>query len=137
LAPAGGDLLRADERRTTAPIEVETAHLHLAPVGPLPASAPAAAATPDTSHLSLAAAGGNLVSESERTVVPAATPDISGLSVAETGAPIETLQRDIAPLHPDTSGLALAPAGTELLTPEQRRQPQTAAPNIDHITLAP
>jgi hypothetical protein len=137
LAPAGEDLLRVEERRTTAPVNVETAHLNLAPVGPLPASAPAAAATPDISHLSLAAAGDNLLSESERAITPAITPDISGLSVTEAGAPIETLKSEITPLRPDTSGLELAPAGSDLLTPEQRQHPQTAAPNTDHITLAP
>lgn len=137
LAPAGQDLLREDERHTTAPVSVDTAYLSLAPIGPLPASPTVAAVVPDVSDLSLAATGGNLLEESERQAPPPITPDTSDLSLAEVGAPIETLKNNAAPLHPNINGLELAPAGSDLLTAEQRRHPQPVTPNTDHITLAP
>jgi hypothetical protein len=137
LTPAGGDLLRPEERSVAAVVVVETSHLNLAPVGPLSPTRAAPIATPDTGYLSLAAAGGNLLNESERETPPAIAPDISGLSVAEIGAPLETLKNELPPLQPDISGLQLAPAGSDLLTPEQRERPKPAAPKTDHIKLAP
>lgn len=137
LAPAGADLLQPEERRAVTAVAVDISHLSVAPVGPLPHVAAAPAAAPDTSYLSLAAAGGNLLQESERAAPPAIVPDTSDLSVAEIGAPIETLKSDVAPLHPDISGLNLAPAGSDLLTEEERKHVQPAAPNTDHITLVP
>lgn len=137
LAPAGGELLRADERAKVTTSVIETAHLSVAPVGPLPTSIAEPVAAPDTSHLSLTATGGNLVDESEREIIPGVAPDISDLSLAEVGAPIETLKNDATPLHPDTSGLTLTPAGSDLLTAAERNRPQPAAPKTDHLTLAP
>ncbi len=137
LAPVGEDLLRPNEHATVTAVVVATEHLSLAPVGPLPAIATPSTAAPDISQLSLASAGGNLLEESERTIVAAITPDIAGLSLAEAGAPLETLKSEAAPLHPDTSGLQLAPVGSDMLTPEQRRHPQSPPPNTDHIKLAP
>lgn len=137
LAPAGGELLRAEERHPIAAVSVETAHLSLAPVGSLPNMEVIPVAAPDTSYLSLAAAEGNLLNESEREIVAIIAPDISDLSLAEVGAPIETLKNDEPPLNPDTSGLTLTPAGTDLLTSAERHHPQPAAPKTDHITLAP
>ncbi len=137
LAPAGGDLLRADERSTTTAAVIATAHLSVAPIGPFPHLETPPVAAPDISHLSLAAADGNLVHESEREVVAAIAPDISDLSVAEVGAPIETLKNSAPELHPDISGLTLTPAGSDLLTAAERDHAQPAPPQTDHITLAP
>ncbi len=137
LTPMKGDLLRPEERHTTTPAVVETEHLSLAPVGPLPTLAPTPVSLPDIGHLSLAATGGNLLAESERETPPIIAPDISDLSVAEVGAPIEMLKNAAEPLHPDISGLTLTPAGSDVLTPEERKHPQPSAPNTDHITLAP
>ncbi len=137
LAPAGGELLRPEEHRTVAAVAVDTSHLSLAPVGPLPTLAPAAAVQPDLSHLSLAPAGGLLLSEAEREKPPISAPDIGDLSVAEVGAPIDTLKSERAPVNPDISGLQLAPAGADLLRPEERARPPIAPPATDHITLAP
>lgn len=137
LAPAGGELLRPEEHRTVAAIAVDTSHLSLAPVGPLPTLAPAAAVQPDLSHLSLAPAGGLLLSEAEREKPPISAPDVGDFSMAEVGAPIDTLKSELAPVNPDISGLQLAPAGTDLLRPEERARPPIAPPATDHITLAP
>ena len=137
LAPVGENLLRPDERTTATPVAVDISYLSVAPAGPLPHIAAAPTAAPDTSNLSLAAAGGNLLQESERIAVPAIVPDTGDLTVAELGAPIETLKNEAAPLHPDISGLNLAPAGSDLLKAEERKHVQPAAPNTDHITLAP
>ncbi len=136
LAPAG-NLLRPEERHHVEVTNVNTAHLSVAPLGPLPAAVQPDAVAPDIGHLSLAPSGGNLIDEAELPIVPGIVPDTSDLSVAPVGAPIETLKEKVTLLNPDTSGLALTPAGGDLLTEAERHRPAPAAPNTDHIQLEP
>lgn len=137
LAPAGSDLLRPHERRPDVAAAVAIDHLSLAPVGPFPVAATSAATpAPDIAHLSVAAAGTELLSAEEREQPPVAAPDISELTIAAVGATLETLRDERPALHPDISQLSLAPAGTELLSPEQRAKIPVPAPDTDHIKLA-
>ena len=136
LAPAGADLLQPSERAAVITAAIDVGGLELAPQSPLPTIASAPAHAPDTSYLTLAAVGADVLSAEERQHVPVATPDISELSLAPAGELLETLRSAAAPLSPDTSALSLAPAGTELLTAEQRNKPAPAAPSTDHLTLA-
>jgi hypothetical protein len=136
LAPAGGELLAAHERRVVEPVVVETRHIKLvstfmAPPEPERAPPPP---PPDTSHISVAAAGAELLPErrdeppppppdtSAITLAPAgqtlgpeapplavAVPDTSAITLAPPGAPLEELRPQRAPLDPDTSALQLAP----------------------------
>lgn len=136
LAPAGGDLLQPAERQPAVTANIDISALQLAPPAPLPSPAAPAVAIPDTSHLTLAAAGGDLLSAAEKQHPPLAVPANDDLSLAPPGALLETLHTAAEPIAPDISALSLAPAGTELLTPEQRNRPAPAAPNTDHIKLA-
>jgi hypothetical protein len=136
LAPVGADVLQASERQHNATPNIDTSALQLAPLGPLPAVAPAPTVAPDTSYLSLAAVGGELLSAAEKQHPPVAIPNISDLTLAPAGTPLETLRSEVPPLQPDLNGLSLAPPGAELLTAEQRKKPVPAAPNTDHLTLA-
>ncbi|MDB6060637.1 MAG: hypothetical protein JWM78_740 [Verrucomicrobiaceae bacterium] len=136
LAPAGTDLLKPDERRQIVASVIDTTTLQLAPQSPLPAVEAAHVIAPDVSGLSLAAAGGELLSAQEREQPPIAIPDVSDLTLAPAGTILETLHESVEPVEPDISALSLAPAGTELLTPEQRETAAPPAPNTDHLTLA-
>jgi len=124
------------------------------------AAAARPAAAPAASALSLAPAGAEVLTATERQRAPLAEIDTSHLSLAPPGAdredapqlpaidttpvdwtlappgsPLETLATAAAALDPDTSGLSLAPAGTELLSEAQRRREQPPAPATDHLTL--
>lgn len=135
LAPAGTDLLRPDERHTAPTASIDTSYLNVMPLEPFPAAEHAPVSVPDTSYLTLAAAGDNLLSENERSVPPIAIPDIGDLSIAELGAPLETLKNEAAEIHPQIDGLSLAPAGSELLNEDERKHETATAPNTDHIHL--
>jgi hypothetical protein len=136
LAPAGSDVLQTAERAQPVAADIDTSALQLLPQSPLPAVAHVQVSAPDVSHLSVAAAGSDLLSEAEKQHPPFAVPDVSDLTLAPVGAALETLPTFAAPVQPDTSALSLAPAGSELLTAEQRSKPAAAAPRTDHLTLA-
>lgn len=136
LAPVGSDVLQASERLQPAAVVIDTSELQVLPPAPLPSAAPIAVATPDISNLSLAPAGGDLLSAAEKQHPPVVTPEIGDLSLAPAGALLETLHTAAAAIQPDLSGLSLAPPGTDLLTAEQRAKPTTSAPNTDHLKLA-
>lgn len=136
VAAAGTDLLRADERRTDQVQPVDTSHLSVAALGPLPPQQNAVIAQiPDIGHLSLAAAGVDLLNNDER-ARPLTTINTPDLSLAPAGATIETLATAVQSVQPEISHLSLAPAGTELLTDEQKHRPRIAAPDTTYIQLA-
>lgn len=135
LAPAGSDVLQPSERAQPVTVTIDTSELQVLPPGPLPASAPLAVATPDTSNLALAPVGGDLLSAAEKQHPPVVTPAIDDLTLAPAGALLETLHTATATIEPDLSGLSLAPPGTDLLTAEQRAKPTPKAPNTDHLKL--
>jgi hypothetical protein len=97
----------------------------------------AAATTPapDTGHLSVAAAGADLLTAAERERPPAPQPDIGDLTLAPAGSPLETLRAPAPARAPDTSALSLAPAGSPVLDEEQRRKPAPPAPATDHLRV--
>lgn len=135
LAPVGSDVLQPSERARPVTVMIDTSELQVLPPGPLPGAAPLAVATPDISNLSLAPAGGDLLSAAEKQHPPVVTPAIDDLSLAPAGALLETLHTAVAAIEPDLSGLSLAPPGTDLLTAEQRAKPSPKAPNTDHLKL--
>lgn len=140
LAPAGADVLAPDERRRIESAHIELGHLSVAEVGapldelPRDLGAPVA---PDIGHLSLHAAGGDLLTDAERTTLPVSSPDTDHLTLAPAGADLETLHDERPPVEVDISQLSIAPEGSELLTPEQRRKFDEVAPATGHLGLAP
>jgi hypothetical protein len=135
LAPPGGELLAAHERRPETVVEVDTSHIRLASAfattaeeeRPLPAA-------PDTSHISIAAVGADLRPEHEA-AAPPPPPDTSAITLAEPGAmlgPHEVAQPIVVP---DISHISLAPPGAPLdeLRPERR----AVTPDISALQLAP
>ncbi len=136
LAPAGSDVLQPSERARPTAVAIDTSALQVLPPSPLPSTPAIAVATPDISNLSLAAAGGDLLSSAEKEHPPVATPAAGDFSLAPAGSSLlETLHTEIAAIEPNLSGLSLAPPGTDLLTAEQRAKPAPAAPTTDHLKL--
>ena len=87
LAAPGSDVLRPEERRQVAPVEVDTDSLSIAPVGerlgPEAATPPAPPATDD---LSMAPVGEDIPGLPRDAVPP--PPDISAFSLAAEDAPL-------------------------------------------------
>lgn len=141
LAPPGSDVLSPAERaRRVEPPSIEVDHLSAAEAGAPLEELPRAGMAPelpDLDHLTLRAAEGDLLGEDERTQLPAMVADVPEFTLAPAGADLETLPDERPPVAVDLAGLALAPEGTELLTPEQRLQPEATAPATDHLQLAP
>lgn len=135
LAPPGGDLLAAHERRPDTVVEVDTSHIRLASAfatppeeeRPLPAA-------PDTSHISIAAVGAELLPQ-RGAVAPVPPPDTSAITLAEPGAVIGPQGVAQAIAVPDISHISLAPPGAPLdeLRPERR----TVTPDTSALELAP
>jgi pyruvate/2-oxoglutarate dehydrogenase complex dihydrolipoamide acyltransferase (E2) component len=140
LAPAGADVLAPGERQRIEPAHIELGHLSVAeagaPLDELPRDL-GAPVNPDTGHLSLSAADGDLLTEEERTALPVSAPDTDHLSLAPAGTDLETLHETKPPVEVDISQLSIAPAGSELLTPEQRRKFDEVAPDTGNLRLAP
>lgn len=131
LAPGGGELLEPHERHAPEPVQVDISGIKLAsafaaatePEGPPPPPAP------DTSHISIAAPGADLL-EGHPSPPPPPAPDTSGLSIAPPGERLApAAERPPIPL-PDLSAISLAPPGAPLdeLKPERTLlQPDTSA----------
>lgn len=134
LAPAGSDLLRNDEKHSVAARDIDTSAIKLAPAAffvdtdKTPSPPP-----PDTTHLTLAAAGSQLGSSD--TTAAVATPDISHLTLAEAGALLEELKPAVSALNPDTSQLSLAETGADVMPPGYEKPAPPPSPSTDHITL--
>ena len=138
LAPPGSEVLAPHERRSVDAVVVDTSGIALASVfaapsgtdrPPPPAApdtshisiaapgadlleghhAPAPPPPPDTAALSLAAPGARLAPQEERP--PIAPPDPQDITLAPPGALLEELKPERKPLNPDTSGISLLPAG--------------------------
>jgi len=135
LAAQSGELLAEHERAPQPTLDIDTSHIKLASafataeIAGQPAPAP-----PDTSHISVAEAGADLLPErTPEVVVPA--PDTSAISLAEPGARLGPDQPPTLPQAPDTTHLSVAPAGTPL--EELRPQRATLTPDTSALELEP
>ena len=111
LAPPGSEVLAPHERRSVDAVVVDTSGIALAAVFAAPSGTdrPPPPAAPDTSHISIAAPGADLL-EGHHAPAPPPPPDTAALSLAAPGALLEELKPERKALNPDTSGLSLLPA---------------------------
>ena len=111
LAPPGSEVLAPHERRSVDGVVVDTSGIALASVFAAPSGTdrPPPPAAPDTSHISIAAPGADLL-EGHHAPAPPPPPDTAALSLAAPGALLEELKPERKALNPDTSGLSLLPA---------------------------
>lgn len=136
LAPAAGELLAAHERRTVLAAQVDTSHISLVSAF---ASAPEAPRitppAPDTTHISVAEAGADLLPDRPK-APPPAPPDTSAITLAAAGALMAAPAEPVSGELPDISAITLAPPGAELeslRTELPRLDPDTSALRIEPL----
>jgi hypothetical protein len=135
LAPAGSDLLNANEKKSIESREIDTSAIKLAATVFITESAPNhQPPAPDTSHLNLAEVGSLLGADNQQSPLPA--PDVSHLSVAEVGTSLDEIKSTALALNPDISNLSLAEAGVDLIPADYHKPAPPPAPSTDHIQLA-
>lgn len=109
IAPAGSELLRANERRKYEEANLDVSHISIASSfmsfdsEPDPSSA---AVAPDTSHISVAAVGETLADDTQK-VAPVAVNDLQA-SIAPVGADLSDSRQEHEPLELDLSHLSLS-----------------------------
>ncbi len=134
LAPAGSDVLRADERRETPPAHIDLDHLSLAAVGErLGSAVPEPAAPVAAPDLQVAAVGERL--SEQRDDGGAAAPDTSSISLAEGDFDLSDCAPAPAAAPVTGDGFSLAESGSDLLSPDERRETGGQAPDTSHIRL--
>lgn len=135
IAPAGTDVLRAEERQVIQEVEVDTSGLAVdraaerlseAPEPPPPA--------PDTSHMAMGEVGETLPILDQ--AAPPAAVETNHLELSPSGTDFS----DCAEPEPespdlDLSGIDLAPEGSDVLDDRYRKRDEPAAPDTDHISL--
>lgn len=135
LAPAGTEVLRADERKVVPPRDVDTSELSLAAQGTrlaAPAAVPPPA--PDTEHLSVAAVGADL----GPTATPQQAPEQLGddLELSPQGTDFsDCAVPDAAVPDLDLSYLELSGPGADLLDARYRDDQSPSPPATDHLDL--
>ena len=135
IAPPGSDVLRPEERAATVTAKPVIPALEVAEPGARLAE-PAAAAPPppDTSHLTLGAAGATIpnLQATTATVIPE-----SHWSVAKQGSDLREGAAQVPEPKPvDTSQLSLAPAGADVLETRYRKTSTATAPDTSALSLA-
>lgn len=95
-----------------------------------------AAFVPKITGISVAAAGTDLISESEKPVVTPVQVDISGITIAAVGSDVlkDSEKRKVEAVHVDISGISMADVGAPL--DEIREEKIPVNPDISHIRLA-
>ncbi len=134
LAPAGSDVLEQHERKTPQTQSIDTSAIKMVPAFFHPeedASMPPAA--PNTSHLSVAVAGEDLLIEKRQASAPLAL-DIDGITLAPEGSNLEELPDTRIRLNPDIAYLSIAEAGVNLLD-KREEAVATPVPAIDHLSI--
>lgn len=132
LRPRAGELLDAAERPVKPAVVIDTNHLSVAPVGPLPQSERLhAAMTPDLSHLTLAAPGTTL-SDAKPVDAPA-LHDVSHLTVAPPHATLSESDAVVPAIDVDGVHFDVAPAGADL--GQKPAPPAPPPPDTSHLRL--
>jgi len=135
LAPQGTAVLRPEERKQVLTREVDTTGMALDQSGEQlsePSAPPPAA--PDTSHLSMGAAG-EAIPTLPTDAVPV-DPNTDALDLTPAGTDFSDCAAPEAEMPAlDLSGIELAPSGAEVLEQKYRQRQQQKAPATDHISL--
>lgn len=134
IAPAGSDVLRPEERHQQPEREIDTSNIKLASAfSAIEPEREPPPPPPDTSHITAAQAGEDLLPEK-----PAAPPplefDLDAITLAPPGTELEELKEELELLDPDISALSLAEVGVDLLEGQQKPT-DPAPPNTDHLKV--
>jgi hypothetical protein len=133
LAPAGSEVLTADERQDPIVPDLDLSHLSVAEAGTALAEASEAPTPLPAPDLDIAETGARLAPEP--TGAPPEPPDTSALDLAPEGQDVSDCQPPAAALAPpETAHLSVADAGSELLREDERQQVTAAAPDTSHLS---
>ena len=138
LAVAGSDVLLPEEKSLFVAVDIDTSAIRMVSVfSELEPPASVGVASPDTSHMSIAAAGVNLLEDKPEPppLLPPLPLDLDSMSLAPAGATLQQLTEKLPALPPNTDALAMAPAGADLLEGEQQPTPPPA-PDTSHLSMA-
>ena len=134
LAPVGSDVLPPNERTEFIAADIDTSDIKLASAfGNVETQSVEAPPAPDTSHLSAAVAGEDLLVVKPLAAKPPEL-NLDSISLAPAGTELEELQEDLPKLNPDISALSIAPAGANLQEGVSKKQPPPP-PNTDHLNV--
>ena len=135
IAALGSDVLNDNEKKVIETRDIDTHAIKLMSVFAEPQSREKEPPeTPDTSHLSMAKIGENLL-ESTPVLAPPLELDLDAISVAPVGADLEQLRDNTPTLTPNIIGISIAPVGSNL-APNNRGKKPPLAPNTDHFSLS-
>ncbi len=133
LAPTGANVLADSERSHVEAAPIDTSAISLASqFAPPETPVEAAPVSVDTSHLTAAAPGADIL-EGHHEVETAKAPDVSHIALDESGDPLNIDNIDIPLPEPDTQHISLAEPGADLDTKPKKAPPP--APSTDHIQL--
>ncbi|MEH6556485.1 MAG: hypothetical protein V7459_04620 [Oceanicoccus sp.] len=134
VAPAGSDVLQQHERKTTQAQSIDTSAIKMVSAFFEPEMETATPPDPpDTSQLSVAAAGEDLLIEKHQPPTPLSL-DIDDLSLAPAGSSLEELPDTRTPLNPNTDYLSIAEAGVDLVE-IRRKEAAIRVPATDHLSI--
>ncbi len=135
LAPAGTEVLRAEERAEPIVREVDTSRLTVdATAERLSEKAPPAPPAPDTRHLSMAEVG-DTIPNLPSSDIPL-SPNLDGLALSAEGTDFSDCARPAPPAPTlDLSHLDTLPPGDPTADEKNRRPEPAAPPRTDHISL--
>lgn len=135
LAPTGSDVLKESERSVFEAADIDISNIKLVSAfidsEPEVSSAPPA---PDTSHLSVAAAGEDILVEKPVPPTPVDV-DIDDMTLAPPGEDLDQIVETADDINPDLSQYSIAETGADLLE-GQPKKTDPPAPNTDHISIA-
>jgi hypothetical protein len=132
LRPRTGELLDAAERPVKPAVVIDTSHLSVAPIGPLPQSERVyAAMPPDLSHLTLAAPGITL--SDAKPIDPPAVHDVTHLTVAPPHATLSQSDPVVPAIDVDGVHFDVAPPGADL--GQKPAPPAPPPPDTSHLRL--
>ena len=136
LAAAGSDVLREDERAKPVSNDIDTSAIKMvsAFMEPEPIASPEPPPAPNTSHISVAMAGEDLLTDKPEPPPPMPL-DLDSISLAPPGSDLEQIPDSATPLNPDISALSIADAGADLLEGQTKPEPP-AAPDTQHLSIA-
>lgn len=135
LAPQGTAVLRPEERKPAPTREVDTTGIVLDESGEqLSEPSPPPPAAPDTSHLSMGAAGDTIPTLPSDAVPVEPNTDALDLTPAGTDfSDCAAPETEMPAL--DLSAIELAPSGSEVLDEKYRQRQAAKAPATDHLSL--
>lgn len=140
IAPTGSDVLNDNERRQPEHRDIDTSAIKLVspfldpePINQEPINQQQA---PDTSHLTIAASGVDLL-EGHHSEWVELDLDLSALELAPTGTLLEQSNEEKPEINnPDISQISVAEPGADLLE-NQPKKITPPAPNTDHLSIEP